>query len=67
MLFLLPLLSNQRVELILFASRSTQNFTLDHVRQFQMLMEKASLAHQILLLKTRLRLLPDDVIEKLPG
>ena len=65
-LFLLPLLSNQRVELILCASRSTQNFTLDHVRQFQMLMEKASLAHQILLLKTRLRLLPDD-IEKLPG
>ncbi len=59
-LFLLPLLANQRVELILFASRSTQNFTLDHVRQFQMLMEKASLAHQILLLKTRLRLLPDE-------
>jgi len=59
-LLLLPLLSNQRVELILCASRSTQNFTLDHVRQFQMLMEKASLAHQILLLKTRLRLLPDD-------
>lgn len=58
--FLLPLLSNQRVELILFASGSTQRFTLDHVRQFQMLMEKASLAHQILLLKTRLKLLPED-------
>jgi hypothetical protein len=59
-LFLLPLLANQRVELILCASRSTQNFTLDHVRRFQMLMEKASLTHQILLLKSRLRLLPDD-------
>ncbi len=61
MLFLLPLIYNQRVELILFASRSTQSFALDHVRRFQMLMEKASLANQILLLKNRLRLLPEDL------
>jgi hypothetical protein len=60
-LFLLPLVFNQRVELILFASRSTQSFALDHVRRFQMLMEKASLANQILVLKNRLRLLPEDL------
>jgi len=60
-LFLLPLIYNQRVELILFASRSTQSFALEHVRRFQMLMEKASLANQILLLKNRLRLLPEDL------
>jgi|GEM_PF-3252620 len=62
-IFLLPLVYNQRVEFILFASGFSHSFTLDHVRRFQLVMEKAGLAHQILLLKNRLRLLPDDLRE----
>jgi Type II secretion system (T2SS), protein E, N-terminal domain len=59
--FLLPLVFNQRTELLLIASGFTPQFTMDHVRRFQMLMEKAGFAHQIMLLKNRLRLLPDDL------
>ncbi len=61
MFLVLPLIYNQRVEFILFASVPTQIFTLDCVRLFQLMMEKASLTHQILLLQNRLRLLPDDL------
>lgn len=61
MFLVLPLIYNQRVELILFASAPTQMFTLDCVRLFQLMIEKASLTHQILLLQNRLRLLPDDL------
>lgn len=61
MFLVLPLIYNQRVELILFASAPTQMFTLDCVRLFQLMIEKASLTHQILLLRNRLRLLPDDL------
>jgi hypothetical protein len=57
----LPLIYNQRVELILVACGFTPLFTVDHVRRFQLLMEKAGFAHQILLLKSRLRLLPDEL------
>jgi len=60
-LFLLPLVFNQRTELLLVAAGFTPLFTMDHVRRFQMLMEKAGFAHQIILLKNRLRLLPDDL------
>jgi hypothetical protein len=59
--FILPLIYNQRAELVLFAANFTPSFTMDHIRSFQLLMEKAGLAHQILLLKSRLALLPDDV------
>ncbi len=59
--FLLPLVFNQRTELLLIAAGFTPQFTMDHVRRFQMLMEKAGFAHQIMLLKNRLRLLPDDL------
>src|SRR6266852_6139299 len=61
MFLVLPLIYNQRVEFILFASAPTPLFTLDCVRLFQLMMEKASLTHQILLLQNRLRLLPDDL------
>ena len=57
----LPLVYNQRVELILVACGFTSLFTVDHVRRFQLLMEKAGFAQQILLLKSRLRLLPDEL------
>jgi hypothetical protein len=59
--FLLPLVFNQRTELLLIAAGFTPQFTMDHVRRFQMLMEKAGFAHQIMLLKNLLRLLPDDL------
>src|SRR5262249_52091343 len=59
----LPMIYNQRVEFILFASGFTHNFTFDQVRRFQLVMEKAGLAHQIILLRSRLRLLPDDLQE----
>jgi hypothetical protein len=61
MFLVLPLIYNQRVEFILFASAPTHIFTLDCVRLFQLMVEKASLTHQILLLKSRLLLLPDDL------
>ncbi|HEX9507295.1 MAG TPA: hypothetical protein VF947_02760, partial [Myxococcales bacterium] len=57
----LPLVYSQRVELILVACGFTPLFTVDHIRRFQLLMEKAGFAHQILLLKNRLRLLPDEL------
>jgi hypothetical protein len=64
--FVLPLVYNQRVEFILFAGGFSHSFMFEHVRRFQLVMEKAGLAHQIILLKNRLRLLPDDLQEVHP-
>lgn len=64
--FLLPLVYNQRVEFILFAGGFSHSFMFEHVRRFQLVMEKAGLAHQISVLKNRLRLLPDDLQEVQP-
>jgi hypothetical protein len=59
--FAVPVVIQDRVELILIGVGVTSLFTVDQLRRFEMLVEKTALATQILRLTNRLSVLPEDL------
>lgn len=56
-----PMIVQDRVELIMLGVGMTSLFNVEQIRRFEMLLEKASLATQILRLSNRLAVLPQEL------
>lgn len=60
--FMVPLVFQNRAELILYASPVDQSFTPHELQRFLIMMEKATLAVHLLVLKRRMRVLPEGLV-----
>jgi hypothetical protein len=56
-----PMIVQERVELIMLGVGMSSQFNVGQIRRFEMLLEKASLATQILRLTNRLAVLPEEL------